>query len=222
MSIRILAAVFLACTIPTFAQENEITFDQRPHFVIIPTLSLNSGGFQPVSASGTVGTRFEGRFFLFQSDFTYDTARKTDDETLNNTKGHTRSFRSYFSYRLPARWYLGGGAGWSETSTTNYTKGAWAPYFGGGKDFFRNSASFRLSCFYKLPGSDHFNATQGPSLEFIYPSPLKDRHFYFYQSVSTTLFHTTITDPNNAELAEEQREQRSVFTRIRMGIMFRF
>ena len=59
------------------------------------------------------------------------------------------------------KWYVGGGASWSQL-TTNYSKQSWHPRVGGGRDWIREDFSLRGQVEYVLPGSDHQNAVQGP------------------------------------------------------------
>jgi hypothetical protein len=68
----------------------------------------------------------------------------------NNHSGHERSAQLRAFYKLGNGLYIGGGAQWSQTSTTTYSKQAWRPTLGVGKDFLRSTCSLRLQGMYTL------------------------------------------------------------------------
>ncbi len=218
---RIALILLLITTSGAYAQEIE-RFDRYPHLTIVPALSLNSGGYQPTSASLMFGARYEGRRLFFSNDFAYDNARKVNDNTDDNRNGYSRSWKILLFYRLPSHWFVGAGAGWSEVVTTNYSKHCWAPHVSGGRDLFLPGTSFRLNAMYKFPGTDHANASQGPTIEFILPSPVTGRHLYLYESFTTHIFHTTITDPSDPVLTARQKGEHSVASYLRVGLMVKF
>ncbi len=125
------------------------------------TFALNGGGGLLLNSSKLLGD-FEGR---------YMNARKTNDNTLNNRKGHERYLEGRLFYKYRQGLYFGGGAQWSETSTTNYTKKAWRPTVGLGGDYFSQGLSCRWQTLYISPGSDWQNALQGAEIQLWLPSP---------------------------------------------------
>jgi hypothetical protein len=149
-------------------------------------------------------------------------ARKTNDNTVNNSKGHERFLQGRAFYRYRPGLYFGGGAQWSETSTTNYTKKAWRPTFGLGGDHFGESYSMRWQGMYILPGTDRANAMQGPELQLWLPSPASRKHFFYRQTLGIYEYHDTITDPTNATLTAQQAAQRhtSAFLDFTFGWRF--
>lgn len=162
------------------------------------TLALNAGGGLLLNSSNLLGD-FEAR---------YMNARKTNDNTLSNRKGRERYLEGRLFYRYRQGLYFGGGAQWSETSTTNYTKQAWRPTAGLGGDYFSEGLSLRWQTLYISPGTDRQNALQGAEVQFWLPSPASKSHFFYRQSLGMYEFHTTITDPADQQLTRWQRSQR--------------
>jgi hypothetical protein len=197
-------------------------FDKRPRLKIFPQLNLNGAGFATFSQSIAAGIDFESKHFLLDGVASYNNAHKTNDGTGDNPKGHIRALDASAYYRLSNYWFIGTLAGWGQLSTTNYKKDSFGMSFGGGKDFIVNDASFRLSAAYAPSAFDHTNGSQGISFEFIEPSPLRQRHVMFVVDTSVQLFHATITDPNNATLTEQQKNNRSHSATSRFGLLFRF
>jgi len=72
---------------------------------------------------------------IWNAEASYDNARKANDNTIDNDKGHSRRLNSSIYGRPDDGWFVGGGAGWVQLSTTNYSKQAFRPSIGGGKDF---------------------------------------------------------------------------------------
>ena len=203
-------------------EENKPVYDTYPHLNIVSAFGLNGGGYSTFSQKATVGLAIEKPRFLLSVSTGYDNARKTNDNTIGNNDGHTKSIGGSGFYRLNSGWFFGGGSGWAKLSTTNYTKDSWHPSFGGGKDIFLDRWSFRLKCTYSLQGSDKDNGVQGPTLTFILPSPVTKHHFFFYESLNTSIFHATITDPTNKALTDLQRADRSYASFLTLGMMFKF
>jgi hypothetical protein len=139
----------------------------------------------------------------------YMNARKTNDNTLDNGSGHERFLEGRLFYPWRRNLYVGGGAQWSETSTTNYTKKQWRPTFGIGGDHFSNVTSFRWQILYITKGSDKSNAVQGPELQFWLPSPASKSHFIWRSTLGVYEFHATVTDPTDKALTAAQIRNRS-------------
>ena len=197
-------------------------FDKRPHLILRPTFNLNGGGFATTSQEIAGGVDFEGKHVVFRGTAAYNNARKANDGTGDNPKGHIRSLNGQLSYRLRNYWFVGTEVGWGQLSTSNYSKQGWAQSFGGGCDFLAGDTSFRLRLMYTPPFRDHSNGSQGPSAEFILPSPLAQRHVYFYERLNVSFLHATITDPADRILTEQQKADRSHTASLMLGLMFRF
>jgi hypothetical protein len=170
--------------------------------------SLVGNGYQSLALNGGVGLLLNSPHLLSDVEATYMNARKTDDNTLNNNKGHERSLKGRVFYRFHRDLYLGGGAQWSETSTTNYTKKGWRPTFGVGGDHFGDGYSMRWQTLYVMPGTDRANAMQGPEFQLWFPAPTSDKHFFFRQTLGIYEFHTTVTDSTNLSLTAQQTADR--------------
>jgi len=208
---------------------------QLPDLVPRPFLYAGAGlmgaGYAPLAAEAGVGLRIDSRHFLASAEGTYDNGHKTNDNTEPNPKGHDRGLDGAAYFRFSSGWFSGAGVRWSQLSTTNYTKGAWRPTFGGGKDYFHNNCaiedcvsdfSMRLGVDYVLPGTDHANALQGPLLSIYLPSPSAKRHIFFRQTLGIYEFHQTVTDPSNLTLTRQQIGQRSATAFGELTVMYRF
>jgi hypothetical protein len=178
----------------------------RPMVLVGPSLVGN--GYQPLALSGGAGLLLNSSHLESNLEARYMNARKTNDNTVNNKKGHERYLQGRVFYRFRPTLYFGGGAQWSETSTTNYTKKAWRPTFGLGGDHFGDGYSLRWQTLYVLPGTDHVNALQGPEFQLWFPSPVSTKHFFFRQTLGIYEFHTTVTDPANLSLTAQQTADR--------------
>ena len=192
---------------------------------------LMGGGYAPLAAEAGGGLRIDSRHLLASAEGWYDNGHKTDDNTGPNPKGHDRGLVGAAYWRFPSKWFAGVGARWSQLSTTNYAKGGWRPTFGGGKDYFHKKCAFedciadfsmRLGVDYVLPGTDHFNALQGPLLSFYMPSPSAKGHLFFRETLGVYEFHTTVTDPSNRILTGQQIGSRSVTSFGELTLMYRF
>lgn len=224
----------------TPSEERAPKFPINPYVEIGP--SLNGGGYSSVSGTGTVGLNVDTRHFLLESSATFDTAGKTNDGTENNDKGHNIACGSDVFYRLSSGWFFGSGLNWSKTITTNYDKEATHPAVGGGKDF----ASFRLQFTYFReeneithyptlvqftpgPGQAQFSYTchcgsgvNGFETQLWYPSPMSTHHIFFHATLQTYWFHTTITDPYDTALTQQQESSRNSSGGLNYSLMYRF
>jgi hypothetical protein len=191
------------------SEKNEwFEFDKRPRLKIFPQLNLNGEGFAVFSESIAAGIDFESKHLLLDGVASYNNAHKANDGPGDNPKGHIRALDVSAYYRLPNYWFIGTLAGWGQLSTTNYKKDSFGMNFGGGGDFISNDVSFRLSAAYAPSVFDHVNGSQGISVEFIEPSPLRQRHVMFVVDTGVQFFHATITDPNDPVLTEQQKNDR--------------
>src|SRR5438477_9208679 len=110
--------------------ETEANPSWIPHPMVISGPSFVGNGYQTLALNGGAGFLLNSSHVVSDVEARYMNARKTDDNTLNNRKGHERYLEGRFFYRYRPGLFFGGGAQWSETSTTNYTKKAWRPTFG--------------------------------------------------------------------------------------------
>jgi len=177
------------------------------------------GGFAPSdgagysAAAGTIGGGLEidASRWIALTEVSVDDAHKLDSGTGTEAHFMTRLF-----IRTPGAWYFGGGAQWSDLDTAPYSKEAWRPGFGAGKDFIRETFSTRAQALYLLPGTDHLNGLQGPELSFWFPSPAVHRHWFYRQVLGIYEFHQTSV-PGNPGLND-----RSVGTFLEFTVMYRF
>jgi hypothetical protein len=213
------------CCTPLLAQQI------MPHPFAYGGLSLMSGGYAPLAANGGAGLRIDSQHFLLSAEAWYDNGHKTNDNNQPNPNGHDRGLVGTSSFRLSSGWFFGAGASWSQLSTTNYKKSSWRPRFGGGKDYFHKSCamedcisdfSMRLGVDYLLPGTDHANGLQGPSISFYVPSPSAKGHWFFRETLGIYSFHSTVTDPTNLALYRYQISHRSVTSSGELTVMYRF
>lgn len=203
----------------------------RPYVAAGP--SLMGGGYAPLAWSGGAGLYVESTHFLFTAGAAYDNGHKTDDADQPNPKGHDRYLSGGADYRLSSGWFFGGGYGWSQLSTSNYTKGGSRPKFGGGIDLIdhgncapreacKSAFSMRLSMYYLMKGTDWQNGSQGPQIGVTIPSPSQHGHVFFHEVLGIYRYHTTVTDPSNLELTREQTSQHSWGGNLDFSLMYRF
>jgi len=179
-----------------------------PHPILFMGPSFVGNGYQTLAASVGGGLMLNSRRLFSNAEGRYMNVRKTDDNTINNRKGRERFLQGRVFYKLRPNLYLGGGAQWSETSTTNYTKQAWRPTFGGGGDHFADDWSCRWQVLYIMPGTDWHNAVQGPEFQLWLPSPASKSHFFYRQVLGMYEFHTTVTDRTDRKLTAWQTADR--------------
>jgi len=214
-----------------------------PRPFIYGGLGLNGGGYAPLAGKVGAGLRIDQNHLIWSASAAYDNSRKSNDNTTNNTSGHERALDSSIYYRFNNGWFAGGGASWSELSTTNYTKQDFHPSVGGGKDYFHQQCaaedcvtrwSMRLQVDYKLKGAEHVDARgcsvpngqctndlQGPMVSFFMPSPALAGHWYWRETVGVYTFHETVTSTDPA-LTALQRSHRSVTSFLEFTMMYRF
>jgi len=154
-------------------------------------LALNQGGYSAEAGTIRGGLNVETLHFIALAEAGVENAAKQDSGTGSEVGVRARSF-----YRTRQGWYFGGGAQWSALSTVAYSKQAWRPAFGGGKDIGRESFSMRAQVLYVLPGSDHLNAVQGPEISLWLPSPASRSHFFYRQTIGLYEFHQTAVPGN--------------------------
>jgi len=206
---------------PLSEKQEQFAFDRRPRLVLMPQFNLNGSGFGN-SASASGGFGIDTKHLILGSLAEYNAARKTNDGTVDNRKGRVRSLNASAYYRLSNYWFVGTSGGWYQLSTTNYAKQTWTMNFGGGSDFIVRDTSFRLSAAYTPSAFDHQTGSQGPSFQFILPSPLAQGHVMFVENLSVLVLHDTITDPNDAVLTEQEKSHRTHTATLSFGLILRF
>ena len=206
-------------------------------------VGLNGGGYAPLSGKIGGGLRIDQNHLIWSASAAYDNSHKSNDNTIGNANGHQRSLDSSIYYRFSNGWFAGGGASWSELSTTNYTKQDFHPSVGGGKDYFHKDCagedcatrwSMRLQVDYKLKGAEHVDAKgcsvpngqctndlQGPMVSFFLPSPAMAGHLYWRETVGVYTFHDTVTSTDPA-LTALQKSHRSTTAFLDFTMMYRF
>jgi hypothetical protein len=189
--------------------ESRQSLSWRPRPMLLAGPSLLGNGYQTSAMSLGAGLLLNSRRMVSDVEGRYTNAKKTNDNTVGNRKGHERFLQGRAFYRYRPGLYFGGGAQWSETSTTNYTKAQWRPTFGLGGDHFGSDYSLRWQALYIMPGTDKLNGLQGPEFQFWLPSPASGRHFFFRETLGIYEFHTTITDPTDRTLTAQQIANRS-------------
>lgn len=189
------------------------------------------GGYRSVALLEGVGLRLDTEHLLFDANATYDNGRKTNDATQPNPKGHDRGLKGSIYYRLSSGWAFGGGARWSQLSTTNYAKTAWRPTAGVSKDFFtaecvesgcRDDFTMRIGADYVTKGSDWQNGSQGVDLSIYLPSPSAKRHLFYRETIGLYRFYDTVTDRNNKYLTQQQMGNHHSNCFVEFTVMYRF
>jgi hypothetical protein len=193
-----------------------------PHPFIFLGPSLVGNGYQDLAAHFGSGFLLKSRQLVGDFEVSYMNAKKVNDGTVNNYSGHERFLQGGLFVPWKRGVYFGGGARWSETATTNYTKKAWRPTLGIGQDYFTEGFNTRWQVVYVTKGSDHSNALQGPEVQFWLPTPASRSHFVYRQTIGIYEFHTTITDPRDPILTARQTSQRhlAVFVDFSLGWKF--
>jgi hypothetical protein len=110
--------------LPSSTSDSGLSFPHLswPRPFVYGGLGLNGGGYAPMAGKVGAGLRIDKPHLIWAASAAYDTSHKSNDNTLNNDNGHERSLESSAYYRFTNAWFVGGGASWSELSTTNYTK----------------------------------------------------------------------------------------------------
>lgn len=189
------------------------------------------GGYAPVAVLGGAGIRVDATRFILDANAWYDNGHKSAERGQPNPKGHDRGAEGSMYFRFASGWALGGGACWSQLSTTNYTKSAWRPTFGGNRDLFLGECqspechrqfTMRVGVDYVLPGTDWKNGSQGPQFSVYIPSPSLRRHLFFREKLGIYRFHDTVTDRTDPALTRLQTSKHGVDSFLELTLMYRF
>jgi hypothetical protein len=160
---------------------------QLPRPYTFGGLSLSKGGgFEPTADTLGAGFSLEKGKVAAMAEVSADNARKRDSGT-----GHDLFMKARAFYGIRNGWYFGAGVQQSRLITIDYSKQAWRPAFGGGRDFVRETFSFRAQALYILPGTDHLNASQGPEFTMWLPSPASKAHWLYREVIGIYEFHQT-------------------------------
>jgi hypothetical protein len=198
-----------------------------PYIYIGP--SLMAGGYAPLAYRAEAGIDLESTHALVRALGAYDDGHKTDDGDQPNPNGHDRYLEGAAYFRMRAGWFFGMGWRWSQLSTTNYTKGASRPEFGGGYDWSlrscdgcRRDFSTRVSIDWVTAGTDWQNGSHGPNSTLRFPAPCEKRHWFWRQTIGVYRFHQTVTEPTNLPLVQFQRSKKDFDSDIDFGLVYRF
>jgi hypothetical protein len=215
----------------------KIHFTYFPHPYLTFGASLMPAGYATLAGYLQGGLEIEGRDVVLDLSAIYDNGHKTNDNDQPNNKGHDRYLRGVAYWRLSAlsrpKWLVGGGYRWSQLSTTNYTKGGSRPQFGGGYDLYfdrRGTENACASCWFSarfmvnwvMAGTDRQNGSHGPEFSMVMPRPVEKRHLFVTYTLGIYRFHTTVTEPENAELTKQQLAQKFTYGTYSLGLMYRF
>lgn len=212
------------------AQEGGQILITRPRPYFFTGMDLEGNGSKVLNYAIASGIQQETRSFSLDAYAQYVNTRKTDDNTINNHSGRTRTLYAASRYRLQNGWFFGGGSRWSELSTTNYVKQAFRPFAGGGKDW----PSARVSIDYLWTLTEHVNRqgctvpygqctnrVQGLDFQWFMPSPRSRSHFLFRMDFTSFWFHTTVTTTDPA-LTKQQLREHSVGSTLSYSMLFRY
>jgi len=180
------SAALYVSPVPASERSNSAHYSLWPRLYVDGGLSLMQGGYFPAAGSLGVGLNVEAPKFMVVAGASADNGHKLDSGTGHDAYVQARTF-----LRFKRGWYCGGGAQWNKLTTDVYSKQAWRPAFGGGKDLFRDDFSMRTQVLYVLPGTDRLNASQGPEISLWLPSPVANRHLFYHQTIGIYGAHQT-------------------------------
>jgi hypothetical protein len=76
-----------------------------PHPFLLAGLGVNGAGYSSLSGNVGGGLRIDTTHLIWTASAGYDTARKANDNTVDNVSGHSRSLDSSFYYRFQNGWF---------------------------------------------------------------------------------------------------------------------
>jgi len=193
-----------------------------PHPYIWAGADLNGGGgYQPLSYIVGGGFQNESHWGFFFVEGMFDGSKKVNDNTGQNS-GYTERAHMFGGFKYKD-WMYGTGISYSLLHTSLYSKDAWHPRLGLGKDLDFMSTDCRLYAEYVFPGTDTLNAVQGVEFSVFWPS-IRDRsrHLFFRERFAAYEFHQTFTDIKNNQIRIQQQNNRSVFNELQLTVMYRF
>lgn len=193
-------------------------------------MELDGNGAAVLNYIVGAGIQQEAKHYSFDAFASYTNTRKIDDNTINNHSGRNRGLYGALRYHLPSGWLLGGGARWSELSTTNYVKQAWSPFLGGGKDwqdlgirldYLWNASEHvsRKGC--QVPDGQCTSGEKGVDFQWFIPAMTSHSHVVFKIDLLPVLFHTTVTSTDPI-LSHQQQSDRSIASWLDYTLIFRY
>jgi hypothetical protein len=202
----------------------------RPYVYVAPSLMPAGYALAAIRAEGRLNV--ESCHSVMNLGAAYDNGRPGKDNPPN-PKGHDRYLDLSMYFRLgrlfSGRSFIGVGERWNQRSTTNWTKTANRPQFGGGYDWIqrpcptcRRDFSMRFEGNWFTAGNDWQNREHGIEISVSVPSPQERRHLFFLERVELYTYHQTVTDRSNIPQTLSQRANRSVTFYASVGIVFRF
>ncbi|HEX8815934.1 MAG TPA: hypothetical protein VF753_10575 [Terriglobales bacterium] len=173
-------------------REDLPSYSPWPRPIFEGGLSLLHGGYDPAAANVGAGVNLEMAKFLAVAEISADDAHKTTSDS-----GYDAYFQARAFVRVKRDWFAGGGGQWNQLTANVYSKQAWRPAIGGGKDFFGEDLSARAQLLYVFAGDDHQNGSQGPEFSLWLPSPALHRHFFYHQTLGIYQSHQTSVPGNS-------------------------
>lgn len=253
------AFLILAAAPPLVAQQDENSFvgllrdlasdDQPlvwtdgPHVSLELPINPPSHGygwdFSPI-----LGVELKWKRLVTKANASYGFARKVNDNAqVPHEKGHTRNVGGAVLFRVGGRNYLGGGAGWGETSTTPYRKYSWEPQISFMHEFnlmrlqvsyFRSEREYTVYpspiVFTPGPGQPEYstycicsNGGSGVQMQGWTAAPARNglRFFQLHYKFTIDSFHDTVTDPYNLYMTRQQKAHRMTGGDITVGLVYR-
>lgn len=200
----------------------------RPYF--FGGTDLDGNGAAVLNYTIGAGVQQETKHYSFDAFARYINTRKIDDNTINNHSGRTRELYGAARYRLQNGWLLGGGARWSELSTTNYVKQHWSPFAGGGKDW--EDAGMRIDYLWNasehvsrngctVPNGQCTNGEKGFDFQWFVPSLRSNSRVLFRMDVLPIIFHTTVTS-SDPVLTHQQKSDVGIASWLDFTLLFRY
>jgi len=228
ISLGLTCWLLAGCGLAQEVQPEASIIRPRPYFY--SGLQLDGNGSAVLDYVVGAGIQENTRHFVFDGLGEYSNTRKTDDNTINNHNGRTRLLYAAPRYRFANRFFVGGGARWSELSTTNYVKQSWHPFIGGGRDW----NCCRLSLDYLWMGAEHVNRqgcpvpngqctndTRGLDFQMFMPSPTSRSRVLFRMDFLPFWFHTTVTTTDPA-LTRQQMSELGMGSVLQYTLLFRY
>ncbi|HEX6881623.1 MAG TPA: hypothetical protein VF135_14730 [Terriglobales bacterium] len=193
---------FMAVSLAGFGQERE-GHDYVGHGTVRPfveSYTTKADGYQGWGFYGNGGIEY----WLKHTTITARAGVDTTDKKLINS-GTTLRLEGNGYYNFTRNFFAGGGAAWGRLGTSDYSKQAVYPYFGGG--FGCSDVVFTAN--YYLSGTDKSNGLRGVRLETALPI---QRHVQLVQAFG--IFSAYPTDCPTC--------QRVIVNDLRLGMRYRF
>jgi hypothetical protein len=203
-----------------------------PHPYVYVAPSLMPAGYAVGAVRGEGGLNVESCHSVMTGGAAYDNGRAANDKGPPNPKGHDRYLDGEVCFRpklFSGRSFVGVGWRWNQHSTTNWTKTANRPQFGGGYDWIerpcstcRLDFSMRLEGKWFMAGNDWQDGSHGMEISMSIPSPRETGHWFYEQRTLIYSFHNTVPKSDNTPLALSGRAHRLFTGYVSFGILYRF